>query len=165
MAWLGLAALTGLGFGCQLLFSLDDLECNEDEKACFGRCVKRGQPETGCSDNTCLPCDVENARKATCTMSDQGSRCSIAECKPGYEDCNRDDMSCETDIKHDYRHCGGCHAELCRTDNGTPGCKEGTCAIESCNQGWDDCNRDPADGCECNTAQGQRCEQDACVKE
>jgi hypothetical protein len=38
---------------------------------------------------------------------------------------------------------------VCGSQNGTPSCNNGQCAI-ACNQGFADCNGNPADGCETN---------------
>ncbi len=41
----------------------------------------------------------------------------------------------------------------CALANAVAGCAaSGQCNIQSCNQGFDDCNSDPSDGCEVNTA-------------
>jgi hypothetical protein len=38
----------------------------------------------------------------------------------------------------------------CMLPNAAPACSDGSCAIASCNTGFEDCNNTPADGCETN---------------
>jgi hypothetical protein len=74
--------------------------------------------------------------------------CQIAACNGDYEDCDHEQAGCETDLAHDPKHCGACDAPECKTTNGIAGCSARKCATGGCSDGWDDCNKDPLDGCE-----------------
>jgi hypothetical protein len=90
------------------------------------------------------PCELDNA-EAQC----QGGECLIVACMDGFRNCNQHtDDGCETDIESDPSHCGTCY-ERCSDHNGTAQCARGRCSIE-CDEGYDDCNAELADGCEAN---------------
>ena len=56
-----------------------------------------------------------------------------------------------TDVQSDPRNCGSC-AAACTVLQGTASCTAGACGVGGCDQGWADCNNDPADGCEVEVA-------------
>lgn len=73
-------------------------------------------------------------------------------CPDGFEDCDGDPLNgCETDLRTDADNCGAC-GSTCPSGNGTPSCVSSACAIE-CDDGWEDCNGDVADGCETEVSQ------------
>lgn len=61
------------------------------------------------------------------------------------EQCNGDDDNCngKNDEGADFQ---------CKLEHSVGFCKTGGCAILSCYPGWDDCNNDASDGCECAVA-------------
>jgi hypothetical protein len=65
----------------------------------------------------------------------------------GLENCNG---SC-VDTDTDPNNCGDC-GDPCEVANGTPACENGICVIDSCDEGYEDCNDDPDDGCETDIA-------------
>lgn len=78
----------------------------------------------------------------------------IFECETGWADCDPDVPGCETDITGDP-NCGACGVDCA----GTPGWADGVQCTESlatgdyacvgaCALGFDDCDSDPANGCE-----------------
>jgi hypothetical protein len=167
--------ILALGSGCQLVVSLDGLDdekCPSDQKRCDNRCVPRSDPSTGCALLSCAPCVLLHA-KARC--GDNG-QCAVATCLQDYDDCDTQ-PGCETDLAHDPNHCGSCLAPPCATANGTAGCSAKMCATGGCNPGYEDCNRNPRDGCEVDLrsnaehcggcdhacASGQVCDAGACV--
>lgn len=88
-------------------------------------------------------CEVVNATPACVD-----SACAVGTCLEPYDDCNGSvDDGCETDLTTSVEHCGRC-GEACVAANGTSFCSESTCAVASCNFGFDDCNGAPGDGCE-----------------
>ncbi len=90
------------------------------------------------------PCDLDNA-ETQC----QGGSCQIVACLKGFENCNNDtEDGCEVAVRSDPDNCGQCN-EACSNHNGTGLCVEGECDIE-CNEGFENCNENPADGCEAN---------------
>jgi hypothetical protein len=93
-------------------------------------------------------CDLPNVAAHLCL--DGG--CGIAACDEGFEDCNRDPADgCEIRVLNDVGNCGAC-GTVCEVDGGAPACIEGVCGISSCEAPAEDCNLDPADGCEINLA-------------
>jgi hypothetical protein len=137
--------------GCQLVVDLDGLEdqhCPPGHKPCptLG-CVPNDNPGTGCNDPGCAPCAPPHAI-ATCG---QNLHCFFNRdsCIPGWDDCDgRPDNGCETDLSHNRDHCGTCTKSCEKPTNGIAGCSNGECGIGGCNPMWEDCDHDPANGCE-----------------
>jgi hypothetical protein len=61
-----------------------------------------------------------------------------------------------TNLQTDVQNCGRC-GQACNLPNAQARCVAGSCAVASCNPGFDDCNANPADGCEANLSQPQTC--------
>ncbi len=64
--------------------------------------------------------------------------------------CEGDQIFCDgacTDPDTDPDHCGDCQT-ACSYPNAAGTCEAGVCAMGACDDGFDDCNTDPADGCE-----------------
>jgi hypothetical protein len=55
------------------------------------------------------------------------------------------------DKKNDPNNCGTC-GHICTFPNATAGCVNGQCTILACDEGWGDCDGDPANGCEENVS-------------
>ncbi|HEY8431592.1 MAG TPA: hypothetical protein VIL20_24600, partial [Sandaracinaceae bacterium] len=73
--------------------------------------------------------------------------CVLDTCAPGFADCNADASDgCETPL-NTPSDCGAC-GRTCSLPNATATCTAGSCAIESCDAGFGDCNADASDGCE-----------------
>jgi len=110
-----------------------------------------GDPSDGCEASLNAPtdcgmcgvvCDVANA-----TAGCPAGACTVGMCDDGFGDCNADATDgCETTLDA-LPDCGAC-GEMCAIANGTGGCDMGACVVASCDPGFDDCNGDPADGCE-----------------
>src|SRR5690606_34797901 len=108
--------------GCEVVFNTDIEHCGE------------------CGN----VCDLDNA-EAQC----QGGSCRIVRCVEGFRNCNNEVADgCEVDVTNDPEHCGECN-DACSSQNGEPSCTDGECASE-CDEGFDNCNEDLADGCEVN---------------
>jgi hypothetical protein len=74
--------------------------------------------------------------------------CAVASCESGYDDCDRLAANgCEVDLRTASAHCGGC-GRACDLPNATARCDGGACAIAACTQGFADCDRLAANGCE-----------------
>ncbi len=77
--------------------------------------------------------------------------CAIASCNTGFVDCNGfAGDGCEANIVSDPNNCGHCFGQ-CSRNNGVPICNNGQCKMQSCNNGFADCNNVASDGCETNT--------------
>jgi len=117
--------------------------------ACAGdtpRCNPRG---------VCVQC----LDSADCPI---GQRCTalgeVTVCTPGCSDDSRCRVDggtascCQgecSDTRSDVRNCGACGAR-CAVPNAAGLCQGGACLPGACDPGWDDCNQQPADGCEAN---------------
>ncbi|MBX3246614.1 MAG: hypothetical protein KF901_05470 [Myxococcales bacterium] len=89
--------------------------------------------------------------------SDAGLDAGVdAGCTLRPEECNGRDDDCDGaidedfDLQSDLDHCGAC-GRRCVFRNGDGLCNAGVCTITSCDEPWDDCDRDASNGCETNT--------------
>jgi hypothetical protein len=67
----------------------------------------------------------------------------VSECEEGLVECNGECVDTQTDLDN----CGEC-GNVCEFDHADAICDAGSCLMANCHEGWDDCNGDPADGCE-----------------
>lgn len=78
------------------------------------------------------------------------------------EICNGVDEDCDERVDEDFdfmtdgRNCGACGV-VCRGDYSSQACIDGGCEIVACEGSWADCNDDPSDGCEVDTAANGLC--------
>ncbi|MBI5514839.1 MAG: hypothetical protein HY909_13775 [Deltaproteobacteria bacterium] len=110
----------------------------------------------GCEVNTltsaahCGACGAACAPRANETASCAAGRCERA-CRAGSADCDGVATNgCETDLAADLAHCGRCRA-LCDPPNATGRCADGACGVGACREGFGDCDRNAANGCEADT--------------
>lgn len=95
------------------------LSCGAKQKVCDGRCVDQDDPNWGCGDTGCAPCELPHAT-AACASGE----CVIESCLDTFRDCDAIASSgCETDTRSDSKHCGKCHRD-CLTSS----CAQGFCA-------------------------------------
>src|SRR5262249_46624311 len=91
----------------------------------------------------------------TCCRSLQGTcnvDCTLT-CASGVADCDGDTADgCEQSL-HDVEHCGDC-ATACSYANAVAACPSGTCVLSACADGYQNCDAQEANGCEC---QGNAC--------
>lgn len=124
-----------------------DVACGADEKHCAAGCVKLSDPAFGCGAG-CAPCGIPGA-VAAC---DAGS-CVMVGCAPGFGNCNLDlTDGCEVELAADPSSCGAC-GNICVVNHGTAGCAAGSCTVQSCDAGFDDCDQVAENGCEARTTQ------------
>jgi hypothetical protein len=120
-------------------------------KAGFGDCD--GNPKNGCEQSLdtlahCGGCNLACA-KAGCG----GGVCTAADCSsmPGRADCDRDEASCEIDLRSDATNCGACGNKCAFSAGVTPhaalGCSASGCTA-TCDAGYGDCDGNYANGCE-----------------
>lgn len=77
-----------------------------------------------------------------------GTECVILGCFGDYLSCDGDPFNgCETDSDVSLEHCGAC-GNACTAENGTATCDRGACAIDACNDNYDDCDGEIDNGCE-----------------
>ena len=76
------------------------------------------------------------------------SACTIVSCDTGFLDCDASaGTGCEINGNEDLNNCGSCGSE-CIVDNGEATCAGGSCAVAACDDGYEDCDGDPSNGCE-----------------
>jgi hypothetical protein len=136
-----------------------------------------GQPTDGCETNTltdaahCGACGTV-CSGANATMACAGG-CYLAGCAFGWADCNDSPTDgCEQNVASDVAHCGGCGNACPARPQASSQCFEGICLLESCADGWADCDGAVENGCEAAVGKdlmncgvcGNVCDQDlACV--
>ncbi|MFO0624532.1 MAG: hypothetical protein U0325_02870 [Polyangiales bacterium] len=98
------------------------------------------------AQHVCVECaaDVDCGLGRLCVGSVCVPGCNQGQgCPAGQSCCNG---AC-ADVGTNIAHCGMC-GTVCRTPNGTPACMNGVCTAGMCGEGFADCNRMNADGCE-----------------
>jgi serine/threonine protein kinase len=148
--------------------------CGAGFKLCGGQCVSIDRPDFGCGGESCLACGVVNAT-ARCN---QQHECDIAVCYQAFDDCDGDrGNGCETNVRTEPDHCGGCKNKCPPLPNATRGCGD-ACTIWRCEAGFSDCDGSVSNGCEVGTTNdpancghcgvackaGHRCRQGECVR-
>ncbi len=156
----------------------DDGDCVIDDGSCFepfGACVDGsctyppklagvpgddGDPCT--SQDVCngvggclgaaAECEVQNGR-GTCNAG----MCVDIQCAQGWGDCNMQDADgCETALDS-VSDCGECGRACSAGEHASAACVAGECAL-SCDAPWEDCDGDPANGCEIPTGIPNQCD-------
>jgi hypothetical protein len=134
-------------------------KCDDTDNDCDGE-VDEGfslgqvcQVETGgCVSEGMWRCNAENGI-AICVAPDP---------EPVDEMCDEVDNDCDGEVDEgintqaNVAHCGACN-QACAPPNAVPRCIDAICAIGRCDVGFEDVNRIPDDGCECQY-QNQRVE-------
>ncbi len=123
----------------------------------FGNCD--GNPTNGCETSlvnnnaNCGACG-QNCNRVFANGAGRcdGLACELVGCTGTYSDCNRDAADgCEVDLATNTANCGAC-GRTCELANAFESCGAGLCLLLACEGTYDNCNRDPADGCEVDTA-------------
>ncbi len=148
----------------------DNAHCGACNNACTaGRLCSNGECATSCATGTtacdgacrdlandprhCMAC----GRACSSANGAAGCRmgaCFLAACDVGYGDCDGAAANgCETVVATDAGNCGAC-GNRCQFANAAATCAAGRCLMGACAAGFRDCNGNPADGCETNTASG-----------
>lgn len=77
-------------------------------------------------------------------------------CPDGYANCDRQiGGECEVNVRTDVDNCGGCGVK-CALPNAIAECQGGACKVKECEAPYADCDGDPENGCEVNTATDSR---------
>ena len=125
----------------------DYADCNANE---LDGCEAFTSSLTDCA-GCGIACSLSNATE-TCTT---GS-CEIVSCDVGFDDCDgAPDTGCETSLRT-TSDCGTC-GTACSLPRAAETCATGSCAIESCDPGFADCNGVVSDGCEASLSSTATC--------
>ncbi|MBN2497801.1 MAG: proprotein convertase P-domain-containing protein [Deltaproteobacteria bacterium] len=163
--------------GCEARLADDPENCGECGRRCSFAHAQAVCRQSSCRLGTCEPgwgnCDAESesgcetdishdpqhcgACRQACDLPNatadcvEGS-CSVVSCHAGFGDCDRASYNgCERDLESDLDHCGSC-GERCRGPHAESVCEGGQCLLTACTDEHEDCNLDPADGCETDPA-------------
>jgi hypothetical protein len=124
--------------------------------------VAAGSPAgaTTCADSTTMStpvCDGQGnvaQSQTSCSSVANGTGtcnqgiCEVASCNPGYANCDGQfSTGCETNLNNSVQNCGTCGHPCGPVTNATAFCSSGTCGYV-CDQGFLDCDGNPANGCE-----------------
>ena len=116
-------------------------------------------PHCGRCGNDCVGGAFANGA-ATCVAG-----VCVLQCSGDFEDCDGDvGNGCEVDVGTDTENCGGC-ARICPDLAHIPRRCDARECTTACENGWHDCNGNPADGCEAALGTVEHCSacNDACV--
>jgi len=146
-------------------------ECTESRPCPAGQSCQGGVCSQGCGPDGSCPqgldccatacvdlqsnlrhCGICNGECAIVGATAMCSRalCRVEECLFPQADCDRDGLTCETDLTRDSRHCGDCAMACPFGDHSTGTCSEGACGL-ACEPFFEDCDGNPANGCEADT--------------
>jgi hypothetical protein len=152
--------------GCETDLSTSQQHCGNCQTDCSpgfcsgGRCTSIACPAgaADCDLQATNGCEANLSSVETCGICTRlcsgiygkpacsSGKCRIV-CDAGFRDCDHNsDTGCETEIGSDAENCGACGV-ACSNENGSTRCLEGACT-PVCAQGFDDCDGDPANGCE-----------------
>lgn len=100
----------------------------------------------------CSPCPADQpcVLAKDCISGECNDQVCGSECPDGFANCDKqNDNACEVNTRTDLENCGFCD-NACDLPHATAECSAGECRIatDGCAPGYQDCNGDPADGCE-----------------
>jgi hypothetical protein len=121
--------------------------CDGADNDCDGQ-IDEDFPRRG------VPCGNNIGACAGVTLCEGGAEVCFQVQAPAEELCDGLDNDCDgqTDelTQEDPANCGVC-GNVCAFDNATAGCAAGQCALLTCDEGFEDCDRDLSNGCETDT--------------
>lgn len=127
------------------------VRCEEGWEDCDGDPANGCEAELASDPKHCGGCGTDclafsNVGDGLCI---EGS-CEIAECAPGWADCDLDAANgCEIHVETDVLNCGECDNSCIGLPNNEAdaACFEGGCALD-CATDWEDCDGVSSNGCE-----------------
>ena len=127
--------------------------CNQG----FADCDK--QENDGCEVqvtvdvNNCGACGKSCGTLTNGVAACKNGTCAVGSCHLNFGDCdNNPGNGCEANLLADANNCKVCGMKCPTPQNGSATCAAGVCGISACNAPFKDCNMDPKDGCEVNSA-------------
>ena len=125
--------------------------CNPGFADCDGNPANGCEVVLGNDPRHCAACGTVCPTGPNATPTCGAGRCGLA-CGTGFGDCDGNPTNgCETDTRTAASHCGVCGRACQGGSNATATCTAGACGIV-CATGFADCDGNPANGCEVNTA-------------
>lgn len=132
--------------------------CNSTCNQGFGNCSRPAAPaaDDGCETDTGTSLQHCGGCGQDCTPNNgtgacNGGTCTIATCNGTFEDCNNNvGDGCEVNTNTSAGNCGMC-GNACNLPNAVEGCNNGNCTVVSCNGAFENCDNNPANGCEVNS--------------
>ncbi len=124
--------------------------CAESFADCDGNAANGCETDTRTAVMHCGACGTSCPGAANAVPACALGRCALT-CTAGFADCDGVDANgCEADTRTSAAHCGGC-GRACAPAHGVGACAASTCALTRCDDGFADCDMNPANGCEVNT--------------
>lgn len=117
--------------------------CPTNFECCGGQCanVNSSVDHCGACEKPCKPTGGSGKCEA--------GACKVDKCDPGLADCNASATDgCETTPSLDPQNCGQCGNACPTPANATGTCTKGVCGIGACDPGYENCDANPANGCE-----------------
>ncbi len=115
-------------------------------------------PLTGCESDTtkdpqnCGTCSMACVPGGGATPACRAGACGSMLCPIGLADCDDDFTNgCETNLGSSAANCGYC-GRSCDLPNATATCNGGVCRVATCDAGFEDCDGNPANGCEADVS-------------
>jgi hypothetical protein len=130
--------------------------CKAVPATCIDGIQNEGETDVDCGGPNCAGC--ANGKACLIDTDCQSGHCVSNVCRQCGEGLTNCGGNC-VDIQTDVDNCGGC-SQVCFVEHGIASCVSGTCQVESCDQGFADCNSNPSDGCE--TALGTNTDCSGC---
>lgn len=132
---------------------------NTKKPACTSdaQCTDKAKPHCDVASGTCVEppaaCDATHpcaGGKACCGGACVDETTDANNCGACGKACGAGASCCKgacVDPKTDVANCGGC-GTACTTAHGAATCTDGKCGLGTCETGFDDCDKNPANGCE-----------------
>jgi hypothetical protein len=133
-----------------------DIECDEGRQDCVNGAIDGCETDINISVKNCGRCG-EVCPDSVGDPECSGGVCGISSCAAPNRECDPENPTrCETNILTNEDHCGGC-GELCRPNEATGVCTNGVCTIDSCTEGFADCDGEILNGCEITLGFKEHC--------
>lgn len=123
--------------------------CTGSNKDCNGNAGDGCEVDVSSDPKNCTACGMACSLPNAVAACMNG--CAIQSCAAGYADCDKMVQNgCEVFLHGDLNNCGAC-GSVCAPQNAVPACAMGLCKVGACVQGFADCDKMAANGCEVNT--------------
>lgn len=119
--------------------------CPSGFDCCAKQCVNLDSNVDHCSacDTPCKPTGG--------TGKCEAGVCKVDKCDSGLADCNGNGSDgCEVTLSLDPLHCGACGKACAEPANANATCQNGNCGMGACKPDFENCDNNPANGCEVN---------------